>query len=79
MVERIFMPLLDEGVEVYRPVQAYHVSGDVYIVLRSADYDPSDETWEFPPGSVVVCQKRTTADGEILAAVRRQELGKQSA
>ena len=79
MVEQIFMPLANEGIDVWRPVEAYHIGGDVYIVLRSGVYDPAEEEWEFPPGSVVVCEKRMTPDGEILAAVKHREISRRTA
>jgi hypothetical protein len=70
MSEQIYVALLDEGVHVWRPVQAYRIQGSVYIIERSDDYDASAETWEFPPGSTVICEHRQTSAGDILAAVR---------
>ena len=67
--EEIYVALLDEDVAVWRPVPAHEVEPSTFIVLRPDDYDPDDEHWEFPPGSVVQCQRRTIRDGEILAAV----------
>lgn len=79
MVDRIYVSLIDEGVEVWRPVPAYRVDADTYIVLRTPDYDPQDESWQFPPGSIVVCEARQSADGPIRAAVRRTEPDKLTA
>ncbi|MGA2497698.1 MAG: hypothetical protein ABSH20_08145 [Tepidisphaeraceae bacterium] len=70
MSEQIYVALIEEGVRVWRPVQAYRIQGSIFIVERPDDYDPSVETWEFPPGSTVVCEHRQTSDGDILAAVR---------
>lgn len=69
--ETIYVALLDEGVNVWRPVPAHRVERDVYIVLRPDDYDATDENWEFPPGSLVRCRDRQTTDGTILAAFER--------
>ena len=69
--ETIYVALLDEGVDVWRPVPAHRVDGDTYVILRPDSYDPSDESWEFPPGSVVKCRLRQTREGSILAAVER--------
>ena len=69
--EIIHVALLDEGVDVWRPVPAHRVDGETYVILRPDTYDPSDETWEFPPGSVVKCRTRQTRDGTILTAVER--------
>ena len=79
MIEEIFMPLLDEGTDVWRPVPAWKIDRDTYIVLRPEWYDADDENWEFPPGSTVVCETKTITDGTILAAVRSKQLDRQSA
>jgi hypothetical protein len=53
--------LLDEGVDAWRPVQAEHVSGDLY---RLTGEQPDDEAWPFAVGDVVRCEKRTlSGDG----------------
>jgi hypothetical protein len=69
--EQIYVALLDEGVNVWRPVPAYRIDASTFIVLRPDNYDPEDETWEFPPGAMVACETRSTSSGQILAAVRR--------
>jgi hypothetical protein len=56
--EEIYVSLLDEGVDVRRPVPALPVGDDTYVILQPDDYDPADERWEFPPGSVVVVEQR---------------------
>lgn len=48
----IYMPLLDEGTAVYRPVQAEHIDGDSYRVVGPR---PPDERWAFEPGVAVRC------------------------
>ena len=64
----IYVHLLDEGTTVVRPTQGASLGGDVYKVLATPDYDPDDEHWEFPPGSIVRCV-REKRDGEnILVA-----------
>ena len=67
----VYVELLDEGVRVWRPVPAHRVDEETYVLLRPEDYDGDDETWQFPPGSVVRCANRRIRDGEILAAVER--------
>lgn len=71
MTETIYIPLEDEDVSVRRPARAYPLGHGRYIVLRPADYDPSVETWSFPPGSVVECQMLPSEKGTVLTAVRR--------
>ncbi len=65
----IYVPLLDEGTLVVRPTQGVSLGGDLYRVLATPNYDPDDEHWEFPPGSVVrgVMEKR---DGEEIVVAR---------
>jgi hypothetical protein len=81
MTDQVHVALLDEGVNVWRPVPGRKLRDNVYELLRPADYDPDDEKWEFPPGSIVQCAPRTTSSGTILAAVamapvnRRQAAG----
>jgi hypothetical protein len=49
----IYVSLLDEGTPVVRPTQAVWLQGDLYRLLATPNYNPDDEHWEFPPGSVV--------------------------
>ncbi|MGB7159792.1 MAG: hypothetical protein WBD40_17125 [Tepidisphaeraceae bacterium] len=79
MTKEIYVALLDEGVDVWRPAPAWKVDDSTYIVLRPDDYDPDDEKWEFPPGSTVICEPKAITDGRILAAVRRKQIDRQSA
>ena len=62
----IYMPLLNEGVDVWRPVNATHVGSDQY---RIDDETPSEEEWAFAPGSIVRCEMKTLSGGERLTAV----------
>ena len=68
--ETIYVYVLDEGVDCWRPVEAVHEGDDRYRIA-GANADPSDEHWEFAAGDVVVCERRTLSDGEALVAVRR--------
>lgn len=54
----VYVSLLNEGTDVWRPVSAIRVAADTYVLLRPSDYDPEDEDWEFLPGEVVVCEVR---------------------
>jgi hypothetical protein len=58
----IYVPLLDEGTPVWRPVVASHEGGDCYRILSTND-SPDDERWEFRTGEVVRCTLRTLSDG----------------
>jgi len=64
----IYMPLLNEGVDVWRPVEATRLSADTYRVEGEI---PDDEEWAFAPGVVVRCQRQTFSEGEVgVAAIR---------
>jgi len=69
---QIFVRLLDEGVDVWRPVRAELVDDAVYRIVAQ-DYDRELETWEFEPGDRVLCEWVESTDGRILAAARRDE------
>jgi hypothetical protein len=51
----VYVALLDEGVDTWRPVQAEHLGDDLY---RLNGERPDDEVWPFLPGDVVRCQVR---------------------
>ena len=65
----IYVALLDEGVQVWRPVAAEHLGGTRYRILPQT-YDASDERWEFIPGDEVVCEWVRLHDGDTLVARR---------
>jgi hypothetical protein len=65
----IYIRLLDEGTEVFRPTQAEILERQVFMVLSTSDYDPENEHWEFPPGSFVRGVIRKLEDEEVLVAV----------
>ena len=63
----IYMPLLNEGTDVWAPVRAERISGSYYRVLGP---QPDDQEWEFPTDSIVRVVQRTFSGGETaLAAV----------
>ena len=55
----IYVHLRDEGVEVWRPVDAEPV-GDAFRIVSER---PDDEQWEFQPGDVVRCETRILTKG----------------
>lgn len=56
----IYMPLLNEGTDVWRPVEATHLSGDLYRVDGAK---PEHEEWAFPTGRIVRCESTTFNEG----------------
>jgi len=60
-VQTIYVELLDEGVQVYRPVEATpHEDGSFQL----PDSTPVDEVWAFEPGSRVFCELRDIGGAE---------------
>jgi hypothetical protein len=70
---RIYVPLLNEGTAVARPTFASLVAQGQYLVLPTEDYDPQDEAWEFPPGSIVRCREVSKGGQPVLIAFARVE------
>ncbi|MHB8885823.1 MAG: hypothetical protein ACYC5H_12250 [Methylovirgula sp.] len=64
----IYIPLLDEGTDVWRPTLAEVVGPQEFLVPPTPDYDPDDEHWGFPPGSVVECAVMPREGGDVLVA-----------
>jgi hypothetical protein len=64
-VETIYVELLDEGVDVWRPVEAERV-GEFF---RIVGLPPESERWTFPSGSLVRCEQRELSHGSALVAV----------
>ena len=63
----IFVRLLDEGVDVWRPVQARRLSETTYQISKEAV--PEGEVWAFAPGDIVVAEHRGPAHEASLVAV----------
>jgi NAD(P)H-flavin reductase len=66
-VDTVFVSLLDEGVDVWRPVSAQHIRDDVYRIVGQPP-DPGDEKWEFLPGQHVRCRLQQLSEGQFLVA-----------
>jgi hypothetical protein len=65
----VYVKLLDEDVDVWRPVSA-EVASDGSD--RLAGDRPDDERWEFEPGMSVACEARRLDDGTLgLVATKR--------
>lgn len=66
----IYVALLDEAIDVWRPVVAEELREGIFRII-SENPDPDNERWEFPPGAVVRCESRQLSDGRFLVAVAR--------
>ncbi|HUR97923.1 MAG TPA: hypothetical protein VMZ26_07645 [Pyrinomonadaceae bacterium] len=61
----IYVYLLDDGTDAWRPVDAIHVGGDHYKITNPPI---AGENWEFGPGSTVRCRKKVGADNAVFLA-----------
>jgi len=70
----IFVALLGENVDVWRPVDAEPLSSDAYRIT-GANPDPEGEVWEFVTGELVRCEpRRFDEESPVLVAVEKIEL-----
>jgi hypothetical protein len=64
----IYIPLLDEGVSVWRPTKGINLGNDTYKVVATENYNPKIEEWKFPPNSIVECTLELWKNEKILVA-----------
>ena len=64
----VYVALLDEGTNVWRPVSAIQLESNQYVLLRPQDYDPESELWQFLPGEIVLCELREKQGERFLVA-----------
>jgi hypothetical protein len=65
----IYVELLNEGLTVYRPVEAMPESDGSFRLPTSA---AADERWRFEPGSRVICERQKIGDdGEVQLVASR--------
>jgi hypothetical protein len=82
-METIYVRLLDEAVDVWRPVTAEALGGERYRII-SDNTDPEDEKWEFQTGDVVHCVEKELMDGtksisRLVAVSKGSSLGQKGA
>jgi hypothetical protein len=64
----LYIELLDEGVDSWRPVAAEDLGSGLYRLVGAV---PEGEVWAYQPGEVVNARERVFADGERgLVAIR---------
>jgi hypothetical protein len=66
----IYVELLDEGVDVWRPVDAVQLE-DGWYRITGVKADP-DERWAFDTGDVVRCELRLLSRGHALVPVEKR-------
>jgi hypothetical protein len=62
----IYVSLLGEGLNLMRTVRAEPLGHDYYRILEEM---PEGETWQFGPGQVVKCKKKSLSTGKAMVAV----------
>lgn len=65
----VYVELLDEGVQVWRPTEAEVLGEGRYRLIAGNDYDEGSETWAFVPGTVVRCEELDLGDGLVPVAM----------
>jgi hypothetical protein len=66
---QIYMPLLNEGTDVLRPVVAYDMGNGKYKIVgteQGLNPEDLDEEWLFPIGSCVTCKSGYRSSSEML-------------
>ena len=58
--KQVYVALLDEGVDVWRPVRARDLGSGHFEVMGIV---PAMERWQFEPGTRVRCREHRFADG----------------
>ncbi len=64
----VYVRLLGEGATVFRPTLGESIGPQTVRLLPTADYDPSDEEWEFPPETMVRVEARLLEGCSALVA-----------
>lgn len=73
-IKTVYVRLLGEGTDVFRPVTAVSVSDSKFTLIGSENLRPEDENWEFPLGTVVIAEPRVLSGDTVLVAVARAKL-----
>jgi hypothetical protein len=63
----VYVKLLEEGTDVWRPVQALRLLDQRFLLVGKPE---DSETWEFPSGATVICEHRELSGGMCEVAVR---------
>jgi len=65
---KIYVALLNEGTDCWRPVEAERLSDNVFRIVSPT---PPDERWQFSRGDIVRCQEKSFQDGFGLVAIEK--------
>lgn len=64
----IYVKLVDEGIDVWRPVAAYRTGEETYRITEIEKED-SGESWEYRTGQTVRVELRVLSGESVLVAV----------
>lgn len=67
-ISTVYVALLDEGTDCWRPVSALCLSVGVYRIVSTK---PEDEIWQFQPGDVVRCKEQQFNEDSGLVAYEK--------
>jgi hypothetical protein len=71
--QKVYVALLGEGVDVWRPIEAEPIEADVFRITSEIT-DP-EEVWQFLPGEFVRCEEREFPEqGAALVATEKAEV-----
>ena len=60
MISKIYVALLDEGSDVWRPVAAEALGSGLFRIVGAV---PDGEVWEYQPSEIVNVREYTFSDG----------------
>jgi hypothetical protein len=69
--EMVFVRLIGEGTQVFRPVPAVRLDQRTFRLAAPANHDLEDEEWEFESGTVVRCERRMIEGRDVFVAISR--------
>jgi hypothetical protein len=70
----VYVRLLDEGTDVFRPVPAKPLRDSTYLLGGEDIFDSKDELWEFSPGATVDVESKILSGEMVLVAVGKSRV-----
>ena len=70
--EIIYVQLLNEGTQVWRPIWAERLEENIYLLKSFVDHNPTDVELEFKPNEIVICERQKLSGEYCLVAVKRK-------
>jgi len=67
--EIIYIELLNEGTNVWRPMEAQKIKENVYEIRFTPSHDPEDEELKYKVGEVVICERKKLSGEFVLVAI----------